>query len=428
MKAVRSYVLGSLALGVALGFAPAAQACGGCFHPPSPTAIQVVTDHRMVFSVSDTRTILWDQFSFSGRSEEFTWILPIRDGANARVELSDPRFMQALDNLTAPRVQAAPPVPTRFCGSGDSFGLFGSSASSAFERAGGAFDAGVNVLRQEVVGPYDQATIRGTDPNAIRDWLRNNGYFVPPSIDPILDHYVALRLDFVALKLRPGTGVNQMQPVRVTIPGSNPTLPLRMISAGVGDKVGLLLMVIAPSRMEAMSWPNGELRDTDLVYDYNAPSTDTAADFLRAFRALNARNDERLWLSESSQVLSVFAVSNVVRNIQGTRPTTMVEDDAQRAFEGIGNDANVTRLRAELGARALDRDLQLQASDLGLRDPLYRYGTLRNRPPEPLPCGAVEYKGCSATPGVRGSALSFAALAALAAVVMRRRARRGGAR
>lgn len=422
-KPLRSLALTSLALGATLAFTAPADACGGCFHPPSPTAIQVVTDHRMVFAISDTRTILWDQFAYAGRAEEFTWILPIRDGTNARVELSDPAFMQALDNLSAPRVQAAPPPPTRVCGGGDSLSLFGSS--SAREASGGAnaFDAGVSVLREEVVGPYVQQTIRGEDPNAIRDWLRNNGYFVPPSIEPVLDHYVALRMDFVALRLRPGQGVNRMQPVRVTVPGSAPTLPLRMISAGVADKVGLLLMVIAPSRMEAMAWPNGELTDADLVYDYNAPSTDTAADFLRAFRNLNARNGERLWLTESADIVSSFTVSNVMNLTSGARPATMVTDDVARAFEGLGEQATVTRLRAELGASALDRDLQLQASDRGLRDTLYRYGTLRNRPPEPLPCGYVEYKGCSTTPSRSRGAMSFAALAALAAVLVRRRAK-----
>lgn len=422
MIRLRSLLVSSLVLGATLGSAVDARACGGCFHQPSPTSVQVVTDHRMVFSVSDRRTILWDQFAFSGRAEEFTWILPIRDGMNARVELSDPRFMTVMDNLSAPRVQPAPPVPTRFCDSGGG-GLFASSSSRAAGAEDNATQPPVQVLQQQVVGPYDQATIRGDDPNAIRDWLRSNGYFVPPSIDPILDHYVALNMDFVALKLRAGEGVAQMQPVRVTVPGAAPLLPLRMISAGVGDKVGLLLIVIAPSRMEAMGWPNGELRDTDLVYDYNRPSADASADFLRAFRAQNARNDERLWLTESSQVLSRFTVSNLITSVRGTLPQEMVSNDTEQAFEGLGDQANVTRLRAELGPRALDRDLQLQASDLGLRDTLYRYGTLQNRPPDPLPCGYVEYKSCSASPGSSRALMPFGALAALAAVLMRRRRR-----
>jgi hypothetical protein len=279
----------------------------------------------------------------------------------------------------------------------------------------------VQVLLQQTLGPYAQATIRGEDPNAIRDWLRNNGYFIPPSIDPVLDHYVALRMDFVALRLRAGEGIGRMQPVRVSVPGATPLLPLRMISAGAGDKVGLLLMVIAPSRMEAMGWPNGELRNDDLTFDYNAPSTDPGADFLRAFRVRNVASGERLWLTESSQVLSRFVVSNAMQSLRGTLPSTMSADDVERAFEGLGDQANITRMRAELGMGALDRDLQLQASDLGLRDTLYSYGVLLNRPADPLPCGFVEYQGCSARPGRVSAWSSLIALAALAALRLRRR-------
>lgn len=421
MTPLRRFVFGTLVIGASLGAAVDAHACGGCFHQPSPTSVQVVTDHRMVFAVSDRRTILWDQFAFSGRAEEFTWILPIRDGLNASVELSDPRFMQALDNLSAPRVQPAPPVPTRFCGGGGGGFALGSSASRTSPDAFAPSPPAVQVLLQQTLGPYAQATIRGEDPNAIRDWLRNNGYFIPPSIDPILDHYVSLRMDFVALRLRSGEGIGRMQPVRVSVPGATPLLPLRMISAGAGDKVGLLLMVIAPSRMEAMGWPNGELRNDDLAYDYNAPSIDPGADFLRAFRVRNVASGERLWLTESSQVLSRFVVSNSMQSLRGTLPTTMSADDVERAFEGLGDQANITRMRAELGMSALDRDLQLQASDLGLRDTLYSYGVLRNRPADPLPCGYVEYQGCSARPGPVSAWSSLVALAALAALRLRRR-------
>lgn len=427
MRPFGSLLVCSLALGASLAAPAPAQACGGCFHAPSPTAVQVVTDHRMVFSISDRRTILWDQFAFSGRAEEFCWILPVRADASTQVELSDPRFMTAIDAISAPRVNAAPPVPTRFCGGGG--GLFATSASDRASLGGAetSRDAGVSVLVREVVGPYDRVTIRSEDPNALRAWLSANGYYVPPVIDPVLDYYVAARMDFVALRLRPGQGINQIQPVRVTVSGSNPTLPLRMISAGVADKVGLLLMVIAPSRMEALGWPNGEIADTDLVYDYDAPSADSAADFLRLFRARNTASGERLWLTESASAVSSFTVSNTMRTTAAVPVSEVVTDDVTRAFEGLGDQAVVTRMRAELGMGALDRDLQLQASDRGLRAPIYNYGTLRNRPPDPLPCGYAEYKGCNASPRSGSGSLGLAGLfgvAALASLARSRRTRR----
>ena len=47
---------------------------------------------------------------------------------------------------------------------------------------------------------------------------------------------------------------------------------------------------------------------------------------------------------------------------------------------GIGGSATLTRLRADLSPSALDRDLQLMASDLGVRSRSYEYGTILNQP------------------------------------------------
>ena len=63
-----------------------AEACGGCFHgPPAPTETEtVITDHRMVFSVSPAQTVLWDQIRYAGNPAEFAWVLPIKPGATDR--------------------------------------------------------------------------------------------------------------------------------------------------------------------------------------------------------------------------------------------------------------------------------------------------------------------------------------------------------
>jgi hypothetical protein len=45
-------------------------------------------------------------------------------------------------------------------------------------------DSGVTVLREEVVGPYAVAIVRGTDGMGLRDWLRMNGYVVPRRWSP----------------------------------------------------------------------------------------------------------------------------------------------------------------------------------------------------------------------------------------------------
>ncbi len=430
-----------------------AAACGGCFAPP--TTVQVVTDHRMVLSLSPTQTTLWDQFQYSGSPGEFSWILPIRYSTAVHVDIATNAFMQLADDATAPVV--TPPVrPQNPC-------LFqnGAAAPGGTEAAS---DAGaVRVDLQEVVGPYAVAIISGTDPMAIRNWLTGNGYVVPPAVSPVIDYYTSLGMDYVALRLRPGEGISQMSPVRITMPGYVPQLPLRMIAAGVADKVGLSLIILAPSRIDAQNFPNGQLTANDLTYDFNHPSN-PATDFLNAFERLNTASSGRLWLSESATTQSAASwMARVggygtpggpgtpdagVGGPDGGPPATP-DDDISTAFTPLGSSAVVSRLRADLGVAALNQDLTLEASDLGLLSNRYTYGHVLNTPVFPactggdagvatgVDAGAPVAPGslttggahCMAAPWARGDrrtgGASLGLLAALGiTTVVRRRSRR----
>ena len=110
---------------------------------------------------------------------------------------------------------------------------------------------------------------------------------------------------------------------------------------------------------------------------------------------------------------------------------------AQVAFAGIGDTATLTRLRAELGPAALDRDLQLAASaDNVMLDRIYSYGTVRNTPPPYPTCEEMAALGITTPGGYARSGISCAVrpwrtagghgvmvisgLAALAGIVRRR--------
>ncbi|MDP3275044.1 MAG: DUF2330 domain-containing protein [Deltaproteobacteria bacterium] len=438
-----------------------AEACGGCFAPPS--VVQSVTDHRMVLSVSATRTTLWDQFSYAGNPSDFSWILPIRSGPDVQVDLADDRFMSALDSTTAPRV-FRPQLPRQNCPNDRSF----SPTSAGAIDAGSPEDGGVVVHREEVVGPYAVAVIGGTNAMAIRTWLRDSGFSVPAAIEPVIDHYVALRSDFVALKLRAGVGLNRMSPVRVTIPSYAPTLPLRMVAAGVSDKVALNLLVIADTRFEATNFPNGEVRDSDLTWDWNTPGgQDPAADFRAVENAINVRNAGRAWITESALTMSAGAFRSIAQQAERSasstplcnntdtdggspdadtdasadagpgpsmrcvEPTPMA--DMEVALMGLSGAPTITRLHADLAGQLLDRDLQLAPAAVPAERPVqYNYGTIRNVPTPP-PCAVVPVARPSVQPircttvpvGSAGFGLSGAAfvLSALAAAA-RRRAKR----
>lgn len=260
-KALSGAVVGAVAVASMLVAGEnEARACGGCFVPQVEST--VVNDHRMVFAVSQEHTILWDQIEYSGDPKEFAWVLPVRRGT--RVELSRDEWISALDATTQPRILQPPPP---FSGDDGCDGVGCASSSEAFSA--GASAGGpppVQVVSQGVVGPYETVTLRTEDAAALQTWLRDNGYAIPTAIEPVIAAYTAEKLDFVALKLRPGQGVRAMKPVRIVTPGADATLPLRMVAAGVGANVGLTLFVISEGRYRPQNFPEVTLDDTKLVW------------------------------------------------------------------------------------------------------------------------------------------------------------------
>src|SRR6185503_7765218 len=103
MRTAPVLLVGAVAAAATLVLADAseARACGGCFHgPPQQSETpSVITDHRMVFSMSTTQTVLWDQVRYTGNPREFAWVLPVKPGA--RVELSRDAWIEALEASTA---------------------------------------------------------------------------------------------------------------------------------------------------------------------------------------------------------------------------------------------------------------------------------------------------------------------------------------
>ncbi|MBK6695568.1 MAG: DUF2330 domain-containing protein [Myxococcales bacterium] len=275
-----------------------ARACGGCFHAATDTSTSFVTDHRMVLSVSTTQSVLWDQVKYTGDPSEFAWVLPVREGA--QVELAQDAWIETLDVATRPSVKG----PDVSCGGGGGGGGCGLSMSSMDTAASGAAapngdgnftsGAGVEVVSQKVIGPYESVVIRSSRGDAIHLWLRINGFAVPDSIQPILGRYTTEGFDFLALKLRPNAGTRAMRPVRVVFPGASATLPLRMVAAGIGAKVGLTLFVITEGRYRPKNFPEVFVDRDSLAWNFN----EKRSNYRELAEAALARGGDRGWLTE----------------------------------------------------------------------------------------------------------------------------------
>ncbi|GAC1371774.1 MAG: hypothetical protein NVSMB47_20150 [Polyangiales bacterium] len=384
----RTVLVAGLGVASAVAIAPRAEACGGCFHPPSGPATQV-TAHRMAFAVSPTRTILWDQIQYQGAPSSFGWVLPIRGKVD--VGVSSDQLFQRLETGTQPNI-TPPPRPEchskHICQSCAGSDMAGTPTASA----GDSVDGGVSVWSTNVVGPYEATQLSATDSNALRTWLTTHGYSLPTEIAPIVDQYVSEGFGFLAIKLVPGNDVSRMVPIRIAFDGASPSLPLRMVAAGTGSVVGIKLFVFGEGRWEAKNFPNAEIATKDLSWDFRA----NGSNFSKLENDL-VTSAPRSWITETSDDYgrAQFFDGLPPGTTSGDAGTVFASDtdqsEIEKAFPGRSH-LTVTRLFAQLPASALADDLQVQAS-LGARIP-----ATRQAPNSSNACQDVIYECCS--PGV----------------------------
>lgn len=253
----------------------------------------------MALAISSQQTVLWDQIRYSGDPREFAWVLPVRDGAT--VELSRDDWFSALDASTQPVVYGPAPRSNVGCALG------GCSSSSEASSSGGTDP--VQVLRQTVVGPYETVTLRSSDPAALTKWLQGHGYVVPKNVAPVIDGYVKEGFDFIALRLMPDCNVRSMKPVRIVTPGADPTLPLRMVAAGVGAYVGLTLYVIGEGRYHPDNFPDATIDYAQLTWD----RAQNRSNYQELTQAAMAQGGNRAWVTEYSNQPQLLSSSYYAR-------------------------------------------------------------------------------------------------------------------
>lgn len=189
MRLIAPTLAAALLAALALGGSPAgACACG--------IAIEATVNDEsgLVIEGEGTETIVLSLDLTSDGSERAAVILPVPAEPEVEaVQGGDP--LEYLDVATAPPVTAV--------------------GSSGGEDASAA--PPVDVLGREEIGGYDVSRLAADDPEALNDWLDDNGYSVPDGAEPIFSEYIDEGWKFVAIRLAgPGDGV--LKPLAVEFP------------------------------------------------------------------------------------------------------------------------------------------------------------------------------------------------------------------
>ncbi|MFB7515325.1 DUF2330 domain-containing protein [Streptomyces sp. NPDC056144] len=231
-----------------------AYACGcGAMIPDKARRIGVDREESAVHWDGRTETVVM-RFRVHGDARRAAWIMPVPDRAD--VTLGDPALFDELARLAAPERRERP----YFWPREDDWPFAGSQGDGAGAAPVGA-GAGVGVVGRERLGPFDVARLTATDPDALGDWLRANGFELPERLTGALRPYVERKWEYVAVRLAPeeqGAVLSgELTPLRIAFASPDLVYPMRL-SRLAKSAQSLGLSVLAEHRMEPRSSIGGD--------------------------------------------------------------------------------------------------------------------------------------------------------------------------
>ncbi len=181
--------------------------------------------------------------SFRGDAEDFAWVVPVP--SIPAIDVTDADVFAELSDFTIKAIPRDPGRPGFLCMH------VGDSPPSN----------GVDVIDEQVVGPYATATLSAEDPNALVDWLNDNGYFFPEEGEKVIAEYIERGWYFVATRINAvdeGTGKalaeGAIDPIVLSFASDDIVYPLRITSLSA-TAPEVLLYIIADHVMVPEQYP-----------------------------------------------------------------------------------------------------------------------------------------------------------------------------
>jgi hypothetical protein len=241
--------------------APVARACG-CFTPPDPSVPIVQAGERIAFQVEDGVVTAHIQIQYSGTADEFGWLLPLP---------SVPTLDVGTDELFGQLIQQTQPIYRLIAEyDGDcpfdpgSFGGDDGASGDGGDGDGAPGEGDGPLVVQDSIGPYDYAVLEADSKEPMLAWLADNGFFVPSGTDEAVDPYIRPGAFFLALKLRKGNDVGDIQPVVVKYESDLPMIPIVLTGVAADPDMPILVWVLGEDRAIPRNYFHTEINDAEL--------------------------------------------------------------------------------------------------------------------------------------------------------------------
>jgi MYXO-CTERM domain-containing protein len=221
--------------------APDALACGGFFCDPLQPVYQA--GEEIVFAVDDQACTVEAHVAiqYEGASEDFAWIVPV--AGEPDLFTSSSAIFQAIRGATDPVYQL-----TRETVGICEAATFANDFALAESGVGDEFSDGINVVSTSRVGPYDTVVLQALNSGVLLNWLQNEGYDLPDTLDTALQPYAASNQYFVALKLASGNDVGDLTPLGMRYAGCESSIPIQLTSIAATDDMPIDVYVLGDAR------------------------------------------------------------------------------------------------------------------------------------------------------------------------------------
>ena len=248
---------------IALLSVRSASACGGLFCQNTP--VNQAAERIIFVDNGDGTLSTLVQINYTGDDIDFSWILPIPTPITAEdvavPDLADEAFTE-LHRLTDVQI-IAPEAPA--CTRRDRFDTF-SPAMEEMAMEDVSAEQEVEVFASGEVGPYAFDVIGSSDKTALISWLRDNNYRVDPPMEPLIDLYVREDFVFVAMKLLPDRGSDQIAPIQITYESEAPMIPLRLTAVAANPNMGIFTWFFGQSQAVPTNYAHMEVLDGEIEF------------------------------------------------------------------------------------------------------------------------------------------------------------------
>lgn len=276
-------------------------ACGGFFCNVQDPINQAA--ERILFAVRGDQTDMHVQVQYQGPPAGFGWILPVTPGVTT--EVSSEALFVALNRLYGPIFSLNYDYDEACISARAAYdaGLLDDGDFAAGTEAG---EPTVQVISREPVGPYDRAILQADDISALRGWLDENEFQIPNSLDEKLQPYIDAGAVFVVIKLLADRDVGDLVPLKLSFPGTQPTIPVIPTSVAAEPDMGIIVHILGPHRAISTNYRHVQINEA--VIDWESSGSNYPAAVSQAVDEAGGRAFTTDYSGEvGDQILNVLA-------------------------------------------------------------------------------------------------------------------------